>query len=66
MFKKYKQNILKGIKFNQVMKTKKVIEIVKGVKPLSFLSLEEKRVFKLAIDLVLAAIQENEFLNSNK
>ena len=48
------------------MKTKKVIEIVKGVKPLSFLSLEEKRVFKLAIDLVLAAIQENEFLNSNK
>ena len=66
MFKKYKQNILKGIKFNQVMKTKKVIEIVNSVKPLSFLSLEEKRVFKLAIDLVLAAIQENEFLNNNK
>ena len=48
------------------MKTKKVIEIVNSVKPLSFLSLEEKRVFKLAIDLVLAAIQENEFLNNNK
>tara|TARA_R110000782_G_scaffold268076_3_gene364122 strand:- start:247 stop:393 length:147 start_codon:yes stop_codon:yes gene_type:complete len=48
------------------MKTKKVIEIVKGVKPLPFLSLGEKKAFQLALDLVLATIQENEILNNNK
>lgn len=39
------------------MKVKKVIKIVKGITPLPFLTVGEKRVFQLAIDLVTDAIE---------
>tara|TARA_R110000782_G_scaffold58185_1_gene121735 strand:- start:237 stop:356 length:120 start_codon:yes stop_codon:yes gene_type:complete len=39
------------------MEKEKLLKIIGGIKPLPFLSKEEKAAFQLALDLVIASIE---------
>lgn len=41
------------------MKKQEIIKIVESIKPLSFFTESEKKVFQLALDLVKAQIEES-------